>query len=181
MGEQQVLRLLSAAPRNSLGDRALGEAFRPPFPATAPLLLRMEADGMTDEAVAPALARLTQLPEAVLPNIERAVFAFYEKEVSDGSANFDTPQDQLDWEASQGCRLFRNPVVPTRPSEIWSLVSFNRLFPRRNWAGTRMSICVGGQAAWDGEHGIVLYFENGSDFFYVGSWGDTPREWMTAP
>lgn len=106
------------------------------------------------------------LPLSLRSEVEKAIFSFYVQEIKDGSCYFATAQDQLDWEQEMTGK-FDNPVAANCSAEIWPLVRFDTIVLHKAWDGERIIVEVGGEAAWDGEHGIILHFINGHDLALV--------------
>lgn len=112
------------------------------------------------EAAITALRNLSVRPRNFKDQLEPQLYAFYCNEIEDGAGNFDTPQDQLDWEADF-TKNFTNPRHATSPTEVWPLIRFSALQFRGDEGALVASLWA--TAAWDGEHGCALHFaENGT-------------------
>jgi hypothetical protein len=119
-----------------------------------------------------ALGSLMLLPQSVRNEIEPHLYAFYRKEIEDGAGNFDTPQEQLDWEAGF-TRNFVSPRHATGPGEVWPLVRFSSL--RFQSGNGRIVASLWADAAWDGEHGCALHFDGNGRFLGVTNLNASPR------
>jgi len=161
----ELQRLLLESP----GRVRVRDAVSLPFLQREPLSIVFEPEHLDRAALINALVRLTGLPEMTRSQIEEAIYNFYLKEIEDGSASFASAQAQLDWEAEQGVP-FQNPKAAQNAAEVWPLVQFRRIVPSSS-AGRDLVLRVEGNAAWDGEHGIVLHFLNGEQLIAATGYG----------
>lgn len=111
------------------------------------------------------------LPSAFRAEVEAALWDFYVREIQDGSADFDTAQHQIDWEQERH-GPFPGAAAATRPGEVWPLVRFRTLAPSTSRTG-RPVLRVDGDAAWDGEHGVVLHLVDGRMLARVSGHGSS--------
>lgn len=128
--------------------------------------------GTDRAAMAMALARFAAIPAQFRDQAARALFAAAQQSFADGAADFGSAQAQLDWEAEMSER-FRAPRVPRAADDIWALVAFTGIEVYRSVFGPLKGatmVRLGGDCAWDGEHGIDLYFAGGTDLVAVGEY-----------
>jgi hypothetical protein len=168
---QSIEALIAKTEPNSSGWAETTAEIELAFLPSAPLRAIFEPAHVTHTDVVRVLTALASLPESLKEEVTRSIFAFYEKEIADGACNFDTPQAQLDWEAEHNSG-FVDPVPASTPAEIWPLVQFTRVHVCRNVAKTAVIARVEGNAAWDGEHGIVLHFREGERLTAVSGYGE---------
>ena len=169
--DQGIFEQIAHSPPSGRGgvwlQGALTLAFIPDQPLTLSFMLA-EVDRQT---VAELVSRLKQIPFEDRCTFEQAMWTFYCQEMSDGAGNFETPQEQLDWEADfDKHRTFPNPIHATTPEEVWPLVKFNRLIVTRWPSGSSAEAVLGGTAAWDGEHGITFRFNDRAELLAVDHW-----------
>lgn len=119
-----------------------------------------------------ALRKLMALPRTLRNDIEPQLYSFYCKEIEDGAGNFSTPQEQLDWEAGF-TKNFADPRHATSPADVWPLVRFSSL--RFHSDEGRLVASLWADAAWDGEHGCALHFDNDGRFLGVTDLNERPR------
>ena len=137
----------------------------------APVRIAFDPATASAEAAIAALRNLFVRPPSFRDEIEPQVYAFYCKEIEDGAGNFDTPQEQLDWEAGF-TKNFTNPRHATRPAEVWPLVRFSSLQFRGGEHALVASLWA--TAAWDGEHGCALHFDQGATLLGVTDLNEGP-------
>lgn len=126
------------------------------------------------EFVIDAVHNLTNLREPDRQLLLAPIFSAYLESVEDCSADFGTAQAQLDWEAASAGN-FEKPVVPKAATDIWSLVKFFAINVSTSNASGQTIASIRGDTAWDGEHGIALFFEEGRRFLKVGNLNDSIR------
>lgn len=166
--------ILTGAP-DARGDiRTPTAGVRLPLLPDRPMWLSVRPEDHDRQLFSDAIRSLLRLRFEAREEIEPAIFGFYEKEIADGAGNFDSPQEQLDWEADHcGGRDFGRPLHALRGTEVWPLVRFERIIARRDERTGEVMVAVSGRAAWDGEHGIQLHFENGRWLLGVTADGDS--------
>jgi len=126
------------------------------------------------EGVIDALQNLTNLSASDRQLLIEPLFHAYLQSVEDCSADFDSAQAQLDWEAG-ATGNFEKPVVPQAAADIWSLVRFFAVNISTSHTSGQTIASIRGYTAWDGEHGISLFFEDGRRFLRVGNLNDRIR------
>lgn len=164
--EDLVDRAASAGGRVPRRETGIALAF---LPGHEPELC-FDAGGLERGAVIRALRNLTGLPASVRGEVEERLYGFYQQEIEDGSCDFDSAQAQLDWEADF-TGDFSDPVAATSPETVWPLVRFTRIDVRGTLRGPAPMVRIEGQAAWDGEHGVVLHFDDGRTLVAVTGYG----------
>ena len=128
-----------------------------------PLSIIFEAQQIDKDSVVDIVHNLTQLSHSVREELGTSLYAAYLNSVEECSVDFESAQHQLDWE-SDATGIFENPVEPKSAADIWALVQFRSICVRRNDSKTRTIAILSGECAWDGEHGIALFFEDGLQF-----------------
>ena len=167
---------------STLRDRILSEPAGAHFPAEVTLLkaveltflpgnvmtLSFEPDHVARQKVVDCIEQLDRISLADRVAFEERLWAFYCREMEDGAGNYDTPQEQLDWEADfNQRRTFPNPVHATKPEEVWPLIRIDQLAISR--LDTGVQAWLHGPAAWDSEHGIAFRFDDQGNLLTVGS------------
>ncbi|GAA4040895.1 hypothetical protein GCM10022281_22330 [Sphingomonas rosea] len=137
----------------ALSDRQLSVTFRP--------------GRLSLEACIRTVETLATMPVDDRSAIETALFDFYSEAIDDG--DFETAQEQLDWEKAQGSK-FLNPRAAAAPSEVWPLTAFDSIIVTTD-RSENIIAQVEGRAAWDGEHGVVLTFSDNGELRGVAGWG----------
>ena len=144
------------------------ETIELPFLTEGPLPVAY--DSADAEQADMAVAKLGQMGAAFRPALQQKIYEFYLQEIDDGSANFSTAQEQLDWEAKHS-RDFPGAKAAAQPSEVWPLIRFRRVDTRYKARDGGIIVRVEGNAAWDGEHGIVLHFDADANLLRVSGYG----------
>lgn len=166
-----IFEQIAHRPAGGNGEVWLQGALTLAFIPDQPLTLSFNLAQVDRSAVANLVSQLMQISSEARGNFEQAMWPFYCQEMKDGAGNFDSPQEQLDWEADfDKRRTFPNPVHATKPEEIWPLVRFTRLIVSRWPSDSPPHAILGGTAAWDGEHGITLRFNDRAELVAVDHW-----------
>jgi len=169
--DNAIFEQIAHSPPGPSGEVWLQGALTLAFIPDQPLTLSFKLAEIDRPAVAELVSRLMQIPFADRGTFEHPMWAFYCQEMTDGAGNFDTPQEQLDWEADfDKGRTFANPVHATKPEDVWPLVKFTRLIVTRWPSDSPPAAVLGGTAAWDGEHGITFRFNDRAELVAVDSW-----------
>jgi hypothetical protein len=168
---QGIFDQIANGPASERGEVWLQDALTLAFIPDQPLTLSFNLAHVDRPAVADLVSQLMQIAFAARGSFERALWPFYCQEMKDGAGNFDSPQEQLDWEADfDKRRTFPNPVHATKPEEVWPLVRFTRLIISRWPSDGPLHAMLGGTAAWDGEHGITFRFNDRAELVAVDHW-----------
>lgn len=169
MQSTEVLNVLSnTKPLLSFVKTAEGVPVK--FLKNADLPISFEPAHVEKEIVAHSVSKLSEMPETVRPALAKAMFEMCMQSFEDCDCDFDTPQAQLDWEAENG-GTFDNPKVPSSPEEIWQLVKFSEINVSQRLHGPhsgKLLTSLRGTTAWDGEHGLALFFDTEGHFVEAG-------------
>jgi hypothetical protein len=131
--------------------------------------------GLEPDQIAAAVVNLCKHTAQHRAQIGEALYAACLKSFEDCSADFPTPQHHLDFE-KENTGWFPDATVPRTPDDVWALVSTPQL---RVTIGPSWRVNVPGplvvlsfRTAWDGEHGVALFFADGKDLVHVGDEND---------
>tara|TARA_R100001369_G_C3267489_1_gene159370 strand:- start:121 stop:630 length:510 start_codon:yes stop_codon:yes gene_type:complete len=140
-----------------------------PFLTGVSLPIRFFAEEIDLDLAADAIARFSRTSPSSRNLIQDHLFRAAQQSFEDCSCDFDSPQDQLDWE-SESTGRFNAAKVPTTSSEIWSLVKFNAIHiaPGGSAMHGQYVLKVSGECAWDGEHGVAVTFAGDGRLVGVG-------------
>jgi Domain of unknown function (DUF6985) len=128
-----------------------------------------EDEGVTVQEVTDVVYSLARLPRSIIGTITKPLYAEYLNSIDVMRHEFDTPQEQLDWEAEE-LGIFENPRTPNNANDIWKLVCFREIRIMR--VRRKLVAIVHGDCAWDGEHGIAVFFQDGRRYLQTGTLAD---------
>lgn len=160
MIKNEIRSLIDGAEPSYSSFWATGNCLEIPVFGSTMMSLRFEKEQVDIESMVDVICNLMQFPVLERKHLETYIVKEYLTSVENCSADFESAQAQLDWEADSTDN-FENPVVPVTNSDIWSLVSFRLVLVRKSRLTKKTMAYVFGETAWDGEHGIALCFENG--------------------
>lgn len=144
--------------------------FELPFLPGTQLFIQFRPAQVSWDHVAQAVANVANLPASFRSELEREIYAFYLRQIEDGSLDFDDAQAQIDWENEQSPH-FPGAKAAAGPADVWSLIKLEKLFVTTSVHGP-LIVQIEGRAAWDGEHGIVLTFRGNGTLSRIGGWGE---------
>ena len=134
-----------------------------------PLVISFEAEEFDHEVVATLVSNLCEIPKSFHKQATKAVYEACLQSFEVLCYDFDTPQDQLDFEREQS-GAFPQAKTPSSEEEIWPLVKFEEILISRGMSGPsngKTVAIVSGDCAWDGEHGVGMVFVEGKTFVSV--------------
>jgi hypothetical protein len=168
--DEALQEAVATTPADHRGEVELRQAIELSFVPTDLVTLRFDPGSVDRADALEVFRRFRDEPASSRIALTDAVFEKYCKEIADGAGNFDTPQEQLDWEADF-TGDFVQPRHATSAEDVWPLVRFDLLILGRGHSSGSLEVVLGGRGAWDGEHGIVLVFDPQVHLLRVGDWG----------
>lgn len=168
--DHSTLRNLLNDTKSSLGFETTNGRVPVACLKNAELPISFETKQVARDIVARGVLNLINLPNSVRPQLASAMFRACQQSFEECSYDFKTPQAQLDWEAEVTNNFF-SAMAPSNPQDIWNLVKFSNIFVGKRIYGKfngQYLVSIRGTTAWDGEHGIALFFSIKGEFLETG-------------
>lgn len=166
MNKRDALNILTSAKEGFVSTTA--ETIAIPFLRDCRLPVTFFAQEIDLDHAADALLNFGKATPSTRQIIQDQLFKAAQQSFQDCACDFASPQKQLDWE-SESTGRFTGAKVPTRPADIWSLVTFTsvHIAPAITGGPQHYVLKVTGTCAWDGEHGVAVNFAQDGRFIGV--------------